>query len=61
MRPKNITLIIITIIPAEYPIKVAEDDKRLIIGTLDQLKKGNKMALFGCKICSSPLPNYGTI
>jgi hypothetical protein len=42
-------------------LKVAEDDKRLIIGNLDHLKKGNKMALFGCKICSSPLPNYGTI
>lgn len=42
-------------------LKVAEDDKRLIIGNLDQLKKENKMALFGCKICLSPLPNYGTI
>ena len=41
-------------------LKVAEDDKRLIIGNLDQLKKENKLALFGCKICSSPLPNYGT-
>lgn len=42
-------------------LKVAQDDKRLIIGNPDQLKKGNKMALFGCKICSSPLPTYGTI
>jgi hypothetical protein len=61
---KNIT----SIIPIIYgvskqdiaTIKAAEDDKRLIIGTLDQLKKGNRMALFGCKICLSPLPNYGT-
>ena len=62
---KNIT----SIIPIIYGVseqdittlKVAEDDKRLIIGNLDHPKKGNKMALFGCKICLSPLPNYGTI
>ncbi len=42
-------------------LKVAEYDKRLIIGNLDRLKKENKMALFGCKICLNPLPNYGTI
>ena len=42
-------------------LKVAEYDKRLIIGNLDQLKKENKMALFGCKICLSHLPNSGTI
>jgi hypothetical protein len=42
-------------------IKVAEDDKRLIIGNLEQVKEGNKVAMFGCKICMSPLPKYGTI
>jgi hypothetical protein len=42
-------------------LKVAEADKRLIIGNLDEVKKGNKVAMFGCKICTSPLPKYGTI
>jgi hypothetical protein len=42
-------------------IKMAEDDKRLIIGNLEQVKEGNKVAMFGCKICMSPLPKYGTI
>jgi hypothetical protein len=42
-------------------LKVAEDDKRLIVGNLDDVKKWNKVATFGCKICMSPLPKYGTI
>jgi hypothetical protein len=42
-------------------IKMAEDDKRLIIGNIEQVKEGNKVAMFGCKICMRPLPKYGTI
>ena len=42
-------------------LKIAEGDKRLIIGNLDEIKKGNKMSMFGCKICLSPLTKYGTI
>lgn len=42
-------------------IKVAEDDKKLIIGNLEEVREGNKVAMFGCKICMTPLPKYGTI
>ena len=42
-------------------LKGAEDDNRLIIRNLDEVKEGNKLAMFGCKICMSPLPKYGTI
>jgi hypothetical protein len=33
----------------------------LIIGSLDQVKEGNHVSMFGCKICKSALPRYGTI
>ena len=42
-------------------IKVAEDDKKLIIGNLEDVREGNKVAMFGCKICMTPLPKYGII
>jgi hypothetical protein len=42
-------------------LKVAEDDKKLIIGNLEDVREGNKVAMFGCKICMTPLPKYGII
>ena len=42
-------------------LKVAEDDKKLIIGNLEDVREGNKVAMFGCKICMTPLPTYGII
>lgn len=61
---------IITIIPIIYDLSqreelanliLAEKDERLIIGNVDDIKEGNKVAMFGCKICKTPLPQYGII
>lgn len=42
-------------------MEAAEREGRLIIGDLAQVRGGAKVAMFGCKICKSPLANYGTI
>ena len=34
---------------------------RLIIGTTDKIKQGNKVAMFGCNECKGLLPEYGTL
>ena len=60
---------VVTIVPIIYGItendkvtlKAAEKEGRLIIGSLDQVKEGNHVSMFGCKICKSALPRYGTI
>jgi hypothetical protein len=33
----------------------------LIIGNTSDIKEGNTVAMFGCKICQSPLEKYGTM
>lgn len=60
---------VVTTIPIIYGIseqdfvktKMAQDEERLIIGSIDNIEEGIKVAMFGCKICKSPLPNYGTM
>ena len=60
---------VVTIVPIIYGVtekdkvtlKTAEKDGRLIIGSLDQVREGIKVSIFGCKICKSALPRYGTI
>jgi hypothetical protein len=32
---------------------------RIIIGDTGAIREGEKVALFGCKECKQPLPNYG--
>lgn len=58
---------IVGIIPIIYGIneselafmKKAQAEGRIIIG--DRLvKPDSKMAMFGCKVCKTPLPKYGT-
>jgi hypothetical protein len=60
---------IIPIIPIIYGISKqdlmnfasAERSGRLIIGDLNYIREGNKVAMFGCKICKKPLTKYGTM
>jgi hypothetical protein len=40
---------------------VAENEERIIIGSLADIKSGVSLAMFGCKICKKPLPQYGTM
>lgn len=44
-------------------LEVAQDKGKLIIANLDfnEIKEGVKIPLFGCKICKTPLPRYGTM
>jgi hypothetical protein len=42
-------------------LTVAENEERLIIGSLEDAKSGVSLAMFGCKICKKPLPQYGTM
>jgi hypothetical protein len=42
-------------------LTVAENEERIIIGSLADIKKGVSLAMFGCKICKKPLPQYGTM
>ena len=39
----------------------AENEGRLIVGSLKEIKKGVELAMFGCKICKRALPRYGRI
>jgi hypothetical protein len=42
-------------------MKEAENEGRLIIGSLANVREGVKVPMFGCKTCKSSLPEYGTI
>jgi hypothetical protein len=42
-------------------MKAAEAASRLIIGDMKKVIEGNKVAMFGCKVCKSPLPKYGML
>ena len=60
---------VVTIIPVIYGIqdsdmksmRAAEREGRLIIGDMAGVRQGNKVAMFGCKVCRSLLPKYGTL
>lgn len=41
--------------------KIAEGEERLIIDNIENIKEGVEVAMFGCKICKSPLSKYGVI
>lgn len=59
---------VVTIIPILYGIqdsdmesmKAAESESRLIVGDIEQVRAGNKVAMFGCKECKRRLEKYGT-
>jgi hypothetical protein len=44
-------------------LEVAQNEGKLIIANLDSnaIKEGVKLPLYGCKICKTALPRYGTI
>jgi hypothetical protein len=44
-------------------LEIAQNEGKLIIANLDfnAIKEGVKIPLFGCKICKSALPRYGTM
>lgn len=60
---------IVTIIPIIYGISdhelanllKAENNGKLIIRNINDINGGNKVAMFGCKVCKSPLPEYGAM
>ncbi|AIF83582.1 hypothetical protein NTE_01519 [Candidatus Nitrososphaera evergladensis SR1] len=60
---------IVGIIPIIYGVqegdmermKAAEAQGRLIIGDITQVREGAKVAMFGCKVCKTPLAKYGSI
>jgi hypothetical protein len=60
---------IISIIPIIYGVSekekanltIAENEGRVIIGSLDKVKEGINVSMFGCKRCKSDLPRYGTV
>lgn len=60
---------IVTIIPIIYGIqesdmermKVAEAEGRLLIGDMEQVRTGAKVAMFGCRSCKSHLSKYGML
>ena len=59
---------IVTIIPIIYGIsdhesanlQKAENNGKIIIRNINDISDGNKIAMFGCKKCKSPLPEYGS-
>ena len=59
---------IVTIIPIIYGISdrelanllKAENNGKIIIRNINDISDGNKIAMFGCKECKSPLPEYGS-
>jgi len=59
---------IVMIIPIIYGISdgelanllKAENNGKLIIRNINDISDGNKIAMFGCKECKSPLPEYGS-
>jgi hypothetical protein len=44
-------------------LEMAQNEGKLIIAKLDSntIKEGVKLPLYGCKICKSALPRYGTM
>lgn len=42
-------------------MKKAEAEERLIIGDMKNVVEGSKAAMFGCKVCKSPLLKYGVL
>jgi hypothetical protein len=60
---------IVTIIPIIYGalkhelanLLKAENKGKLIIGNTNDIREGNKIAMFGCNVCKTPLPEYGTM
>jgi hypothetical protein len=60
---------VVTIVPVIYGIqaadiermKAAEAEGRLIIGDMDAVKQGSRVAMFGCRECRALLDKYGTI
>ena len=44
-------------------LEMAQREGKLIIANLDfnKIKEGIRIPLFGCKICKTPLPRYGTM
>lgn len=60
---------VVGIIPIIYGVqesdmermKAAEEQGRLIIGDLSQVREGSRVAMFGCKSCKTHLAKYGTI
>ena len=59
---------VVTIIPIIYGISdrelanllKAENNGKIIIRNINDISDGNKIAMFGCKECKSPLPEYGS-
>lgn len=60
---------VVTIIPVIYGIqasdmekmKAAEAEGRILIGDMSTVRQGTKIAMFGCKICRTLLPEVGTL
>lgn len=60
---------VVEIIPIIYGVaekdkealSIAENEGRLIIGSLNEIKEGVEVSMFGCKICKSGLPEYGKL
>ncbi len=60
---------IVGIIPILYGVqesdmermKKAEAEGRLIVGDTGLVKEGGRAAMFGCKVCKSPLDKYGSV
>ena len=60
---------VVGIIPIIYGVSendkealaIAENEGRLIIGSLNEIKEGIEVSMFGCKICKSGLPEYGKL
>lgn len=58
----------VVIIPVIYGVQEgdlkkmqeAETQGRLIIGDINLVMQGSKMAMFGCKTCKALLPKYGS-
>lgn len=42
-------------------MKMAEEQGKLIIGDVSKVREGAKVAMFGCKVCKTPLAKYGSI
>jgi hypothetical protein len=42
-------------------LRKAENEGRLVVGSLEEIKEGVELSMFACKICKIALPRYGTI
>lgn len=60
---------IVGIVPIIYGVqesdmkrmKKAEAEGRLIVGDTRLVREGGKAAMFGCRMCKSPLARYGSV